>query len=164
MDGSGKTTLVKKLLAGIGPEHSYLVRNDRGPDRDLGTFWYDSLGYNPAGRVAIHDRFFYPEVVYGPVLRGRLSVEGSTIDYVSKFLRHFAFLIYCRPATATIQQGIEVEEQWPGVKENFTALLDQYDHIMMTESDWYQDRFFLYDWKRDDADVELMNALTRYIG
>jgi polyphosphate kinase 2 (PPK2 family) len=164
MDGSGKTTLVKKILAGLGPEISYLVRNDSGPNRDLKKFWYDSLSVNPKGLVAVHDRFFYPEVVYGPVLRGKLSVDGGTIEYVSEHLRHFALLIYCRPDIEVIKQGIEVESQWPGVKEHFFELIEQYDRVMVSEAEIYQDRFFKYDWKADEADLNLLEALEDYLG
>jgi hypothetical protein len=163
IDGSGKSTLVRKLLDGFGPEIAYLVLNDRGPDRDLGTFWYDSLGNNPAGRVAIHDRFFYPELVYGPVLRGRYSVEPGTIQYVSQYLRHFAFLIYCRPDDEAILIGVEAEQQMPGVKENLPSLLHQYDEIMAGELPLYRERFFLYDWRDDEADPRLLAALTGYL-
>lgn len=164
MDGSGKTSLVNKILSGLGSDTSYLVRNDRGPDRDLRTFWLDSLGDNPVGRVAVHDRFFYPEVIYGPILRNKISVEGGTIEYVSKYLRNFAYLIYCRPPTSIIAAGVQVEEQWPGVRENFIRLLDQYDDTMMMESQWYQDRFLRFDWTADEAEAELLVSLARYLG
>ena len=163
MDGSGKTTLVDRLLGELGPDHSYLIRNDRGPSADLRAFWTDTLGVNPPGRVAIHDRFFYPELVYGPILRGRYSVESGIIQYVAQYLRYFAFLIYCRPPNDVIFRGVNVEPQMAGVLNNFDALLNQYDTIMTGEQLYYQNRFFYYDRTRDDEDDVLFKSIERYL-
>lgn len=162
MDGSGKSTLVKQLLDHYGAKFEYV--RTLGPKPELGQWWMEQLGHNPQGRAQLHDRFFYPEVVYGPVLRGKISVEGHIMQYVSEYLRANAILVYCRPRVETIEKGILAADQWPGVKENFHALLKAYDDCMIHEGDWYgEDRFFLYDWEDDRGMLQLVMKLEGYL-
>jgi hypothetical protein len=160
MDGSGKTTLVTQLEQIF--DTARRVRTI-GPKPNLGQWWMEELATNPTGEFRLHDRFFYPEVVYGPILRGRISVEGSVMQYVSEYLRANAFLVYCRPRVETIQNSVMTEDQWPGVRENFHALLKAYDDCMISESTWYQDRWFRYDWEDVRSLSRLVDALLRYL-
>lgn len=163
MDGSGKSTLAKKLFETI-PNLDY-TRNERGPRDDLAEWWMDQLWWNPNKPIPLNDRFFYPELVYGPVLRGGLSVSQATVAYVQEFLRAHAFLIYCRPPINTIRQGIEMDQQMTGVKENFGVLLAGYDNLMKEEFRHYPlDRFVKYDWTSDRAFKSLMGRLEIYLG
>lgn len=163
MDGSGKTTLAKKLCQ-IFPDSEY-HRNEKGPREDLGQWWMEQLSWNPSRKVIIHDRFFYPELVYGPVLRGKISVDEGTIRYVSDFIRSYAFLIYCRPPIHTIRAGVMVEDQFPGIRENFNQLLSQYDKVMNAEVVAFDpDRWFLYNWEWDSDLKRLVAKLEEYLG
>lgn len=160
MDGSGKSTLVGQLSEIFDSAH--YVRT-LGPKPELGQWWMEQLSFNPRDKFSLHDRFFYPEVVYGPVLRGKISVEGSTMKYVSEYIRSNAFLVYCRPRVELMWKSVISTEQWPGVRENFYPLLKAYDDCMIGETVWYQDRWFRYDWEDVHSLSRLVVALLRYL-
>jgi thymidylate kinase len=165
MDGSGKSTLAAQLNEHI--EGSIILRNEVGPRPDIGEWWMQTVNESPAP-VVIHDRFFYPEFVYGPILRGTVRAYPGDISYVSRIIRNFCFLVYCRPEADEIRVGAEGKEQWPGVMDHFQALLEAYDGLMMGEVQWYGNRFFRYDWHRDEAFPVLATAIdmwrTRHFG
>lgn len=163
MDGSGKSTLVESLLTLPGLPRFEKVRNTKGSRPDLGEWWIKELLTEHQG-VPLHDRFFYPELVYGPVLRGFLGVEPGTIEYVRRYLRTFCFVIYCRPPDARISMALHQDrEQWPGVREKRDELIQAYDNIMEVEAEHYGSRFFRYDYTKIQADVGLLEALEDYL-
>ncbi len=156
MDGAGKTFLARQLADQFDLQY---VRNEKGPREDIGWWWMDQLHWFPGDPIPLNDRFFYPELVYGPVLRGNIVATFATVEYVSNFLRSYAFLIYCRPPIPVIQKGVEVEDQMDGVKDNFKTLLGTYDKLMIKEFDHYpKERCFKYDWTQP---IQLQNLIGR---
>ena len=165
MDGSGKSTLVKQLMEYLGEQGDYVPGYNRviGEKAPMPQWWMEKLAYNPVGKIVVHDRFFYPELVYGPVLRKRVVMDRGTESYVREFLRHRAFLIYCRPPVKTIAQDIHKVEQMKGVKEHFNELLTAYDQVMIDEAGVMNSRFARYDWTQPMELVKLIRRLTGYI-
>ena len=167
MDGSGKTTLVRQLDAYFGEQVIVVPGYNRTPDpkSPMPQWWMEQLAVNRPGQFAMHDRFFYPELVYGPVLRGSVNAEKWVLDYVLKFLRAHAMIIYCRPPTEVITRGIEVEDQMEGVKPHLHDLLIKYDHVMVGEAAHLAPtgRFISYDWTQDDAMMRLIRRMTGYV-
>lgn len=164
MDGSGKTTLVNQLVEYLGDRGELVPGYNRTPDpkSPMPQWWMEQLARNPVDKVVVHDRFFYPELVYGPLLRGRVNMDGPTRAYVQEFLRKYAFLIYCRPNIETLVQGFTVEPQMDGLQEAFHELLLSYDELMISEAPHYNGRFMRYDWKDDRAMMRLMSQLAGY--
>jgi len=160
MDGAGKSTLAAELQSFLKP--SELVKNELGPRPDLETWWKQELRREEE-RTLIYDRFFYPEFVYGPILRGKVNIPNFVIEHILTNLRQVAFLIYCRPDTHTIKKGSQTKEQWPGVNENFLPLLQAYDTLMMNEIQWYGWRFFRYDWENTKSLKDLKATLVDYL-
>lgn len=166
MDGSGKTTLVNQLYEYLGPSRVEIVpgyNRIEVPKSPISTWWMEQLSINPFNRVVIHDRFFYPELVYGPVLRGKINAEQSTIDYVRSFLREHALLIYCRPPVGVIRKGVMAESQMLGVHAKFSHLLYEYDLVMSEEVPHMGKRFIRYDRTKDDALLRLMGYIREYL-
>lgn len=165
MDGSGKTTLVNNLVEFLG-DRAYPVpgynRVPAGLKPPMQRWWMEQLAHNPVGQVVVHDRFFYPELVYGPILRGKVIMDESTQAYVQNFLRERAFLIYCRPKIEVIKVGVTKEEQMTGVREKFHDLLQRYDEVMIEEAPHYNGRFFRYDWTDEKGLVRLAQRLSGY--
>lgn len=166
MDGSGKTTLTKNLVDFFG-DRAYPIpgynRDDNPTKSTMPLWWMEKLAENPVERVVIHDRFFYPEFVYGPVLRGKMDMPEAIKKYVQEFLRKYAFLIYCRPPAQIIDRDSRVNDQMKGVHERFKDLLIGYDKLMVEEGPHYNGRFMTYDWTEDRHAERLIKRLTRYI-
>jgi thymidylate kinase len=159
MDGSGKTTLIQALIDRIpGLE---VVRNEKGPEQNFNNWWYYQLARRTPWRTPIHDRFFYSELVYGPVLRGSVSARGDVIQQVQSILRTSALLIYARPDENQLRQGLSTNPQMEGVSDRFTQLLKLYDLTMDEEADWFGDRFVWYVWHRDNLELERVEGITR---
>lgn len=166
MDGSGKTTLVNQLYEYLGPSRVEVVpgyNRITGPKSPMRVWWMEQLSINPFNKTVLHDRFFYPELVYGPVLRGRIDAEPSTIDYVRSFLREHALLIYCRPPVEVIRNGSNAEPQMKGVHEKFPHLLYEYDLVMSEEVPHMRERFVKYDWTQDDSLLKLVGYIREYL-
>lgn len=163
MDGSGKSTLVKSLSELSGFPKFEVIRNPKGARDDLDDWWMWELDRKTEG-IPLHDRFFYPELIYGPVLRGRVGTNSGITDYVHRYLRSFAFLIYCRPPDAQIHMALrEPREQWPGVREFASILTMQYDSVMDDEARVYGPRFYIYDHTKTLSQAHLLPALEEYL-
>lgn len=160
MDGSGKSTLIKSLMAEFPPME--IIRNELGPAQDFDHWWPEQLERLESPVVPVHDRFFYSELVYGPILRGHLTASANVISNVFWFLRANSLLIYCRPDTDDLRRGIGIEPQMEGVNEEFMALLGLYDEIMGNELPWYNDRFITYDWSHYGLDA-VLELVGRYL-
>lgn len=159
MDGSGKTTLINSLMKDF-PQLE-LVRNQHGPEQKFETWWPEQLDREESDRIPIHDRFFYSELVYGPILRGRINADPNLINNVLWFLRSSALLIYARPSVDNLRKGIKKEKQMEGVEDRFTDLIELYDQVMSSELNWYGNRFIHYSW--DPNQTELLETVVGYL-
>lgn len=167
MDGAGKSTLVDQIIS-LGEGAAFpkfrKIRNDKNlRGKELSTWWIEQLDQS-APELPVHDRFFYPELVYGPVLRGFVGTDPGTNDYVHRYLQQFAFLVYCRPPATNIRLSLAQDrQQWPGIREHHEELLHQYDLLMDHEAVVYGPRFFVYDFTRIDSQVRFLSALEEYL-
>lgn len=161
-DGGGKTRLAMHLLSAIGIHRVEVLRNPKGADQNLNLWWPQMLARGSVV-VPIHDRFFFSELVYGPIIRGHLSVGEDLIYPIRAGLRQEAFLIYARPDRATLELGARVEDQMEGVSTKYTELVEAYDRLMMTESLVYGDRFYVYDWTQDSEPQQVVKHVQRYL-
>src|SRR6185503_18246644 len=150
MDGSGKTTLIDRLRYDF--DELVLVRNPLDDKQDFVTWWPQELDREPSKIVPIHDRFFYSEIVYGPVIRGKINAPQALVDNAALFLRHTALLIYARPHSDIIRQIVMDDDRvdMDGVKEHFDDLLGLYDNVMAVEKEWFKKRFVRYDWNNEN--------------
>src|SRR5690349_6611976 len=103
MDGSGKTTLIERLTR----QFHYLSMVPGGRRPNITEWWQDQLKPNETEYVPIHDRFFYSELVYGKVLRGRIEGSMDLLSSVDKHLRTYCLLIYCRPPDRVIERSLK---------------------------------------------------------
>ena len=159
MDGSGKTTLITKLMEGF--PQLQLVRNELGPEQSFDYWWGLQLDREMSSTVPIHDRFFYSELVYGPILRGHINAHPNMVTNALWFLRMSALLIYARPTTDQLREGIKIEKQMEGVQDRFEDLLGLYDQVMSAEMPWYGKRFIHYRWDLDE--YALLETVAGYL-
>ena len=161
MDGSGKTTLIDRLRYDF--DELVLVRNPLDDKQDFTTWWPQEMDREPSKIIPIHDRFFYSEIVYGPVLRQRINAPQALVDNVAIFLRLTALLIYARPNSSIILDAVKNNEHMDGVKEKGQELLELYDNVMMVELQWYKDRFIRYDWNNPESYPQVEDTVRTYL-
>ena len=160
-NGSGKSTLIKKLQADF-PQLE-LIRNSLGDKQDFEKWWPEILDKEQDGLIPLHDRFFYSELVYGPVIRGRINAGEVLLGNVLWFLRCGSFLVYARPHSDVLRETIKVNVQMEGVIEQFQKLLEFYDEVMMAEKNWYTNRFFHYDFNIANSYEQISTQIRRYV-
>lgn len=159
-DGAGKTTLIQSLL---DTEPTQPVRNKMEDKQDFDQWWPEILNWHGNVFVPLHDRFFYSELVYGPVIRGCIKAKMTTIVRVQKELRSGAALIYCRPSFAAIQAAASDKPQMAGVLDNLEILVKEYDTLLMQEATEYGRRFYLYDWQADEEPRGVTKFVRAYL-
>lgn len=162
VDGSGKTVLINRLLREV--PNLEMVRNEKQDIQNFSEWWPSIVDREDNGNMIIHDRFFYSELVYGPVIRGKISETASDvlIHNILWFLRSTAFLVYARPHSSSIKHSVLVEDQMKGVHEHLDRLIEGYDVLMQGEKTWYPHRFFHYDWTDPTAYDRLVSELEEY--
>jgi predicted ATPase len=72
-DGSGKTTLAKKLVSQTG--FKYIHKSYPKTQEEMDNMTQDYLDLINTGDNMIIDRSWYSEIVYGPILRSRSNVS-----------------------------------------------------------------------------------------
>jgi hypothetical protein len=158
MDGSGKTTLINDLME----RFHYLVCtvNVKGPDQDFNTWWRAQLNSSRGPYMQIHDRFFYSELVYGPVLRGYVNASTEVLHDVRTQLQANAMLIFCRPRYQRKPTGPQME----GVVAHHRELKEAYDTLMQEERTFYPaGRFQVYDFMDVKALQRIEAAVEGYL-
>jgi len=161
MDGSGKTTFIEKLMLAF-PQLELTI-NTKQDKQTFDIWWPMILEREQNGFIPIHDRFFYSELVYGPILRGKINAPSILVSNVLWFLRAGSFLIYARPHSDVLRETIKINEQMEGVTDNFAKLLELYDELMMAEKNWYTNRFLQYDFNTEGSFEETVPQIRRYI-
>jgi thymidylate kinase len=147
IDGSGKSTVIHMLLERVAGVR--LVEGFKHSGFSSYPVWLNSqLNGSPSPSTPIHDRFFYSELVYGPILRQRIDVTPHTYEETIRQLRRSAMLIYCRPPLKIIRKSSTVKPQMEGVDDNLAKIYEEYENLMMDESEYYRDRFLLWDFTR----------------
>lgn len=163
MDGAGKSYLIDHLQQQF-PGRFDLIVNELGPNQNFNEWWPKQLEREYSPIVPLHDRFFYSELVYGPILRGYIDALPGVISNVLWFLRTTALLIYVRPAAAIIRERIFANPQMDGVHDHFQQLLELYDHTMMGERSWYGPRFVHYTADSYDELARVTAIVREYLG
>lgn len=161
MDGTGKSTLVTHLWTEF--THLTPVVNKLGPDQDLFNWWLKHLVPNSLGLTPVYDRFFYSELVYGPIIRGHLKVTHEQVLFMYNQLREKALLIFARPSIEDILSVINNKEQMKGVEDHLHDLVLKYDEVMMQEADHYGRRFYVYDWRHENEPGRVTKFVRDYL-
>ena len=161
VDGSGKTTLIE----GLRREFHFLtpVVNTLRSEQDFDKWWPEQMEKDWGDLVPIHDRFYYSELVYGPIIRGELLGDRDIHRAVRDRLRREAFLIYMRPSLSSVIKESQVNEQMDGVHDHITELLEGYDKIMAKQPLYYGDRYIVVDWRFKSDQKIATERVERYL-
>lgn len=162
MDGSGKTTLITELHSRIPSLQTIVnLKNDK---QNFEQWWPQVLDEpDESPFIPIHDRFFYSELVYGQVIRGKINAGHTLITNVLWFLRSTSLLIYARPHSDILREGMEKHPQMDGVRKYYHELLSTYDQLMEAERDWFGDRLVQYVWNREGEYDRIEEIIREYL-
>ena len=117
-DGTGKTVLAKAISAKFGGEYIH----SPGPVGDLGD-WI--LGYTLAPlsyAKAVFDRFYFSELVYGPIFRGQVAFTRDTqAFYLGRILAGTPMVIFCTRKRQEVMNYIrKTKHEIPGAQVSWT--------------------------------------------
>src|SRR4051812_422488 len=109
-DGSGKSTLVKRLHRDLGlPIAKKVVSSDTKPKVDLAKWTEESI--SRGFQFTIFDRYrLISEPIYGPILRNRQNPSfidlGWLSDQMWRFYASHPIVIYCLPPLSTVLENV----------------------------------------------------------
>jgi GTPase SAR1 family protein len=160
VDGSGKTTLIKNLIAdGLVDNVISKLFDPKYPHLLYGRLCDALHDYMDYPRV-VADRFFISELVYGPILRGKLILSKAQISTILTLIQAQipVVIIWCHPPLKTVKESLR-EPQMAGVVESIEKLYTGYEAIMPI---LFRGSFalqFEYDWTNPEAYSFLKNYL-----
>lgn len=154
-DGSGKSTLTRQL-----GETGIVSKVLNSPNKLSGNFFQNCREtiqrYGNSFEVAV-DRFFFSELVYGPIIRYRLSLSTDEARIILQELRiSRSVVIWCNPHYEVVCKGSTTQTQMFGIFTNLPALYCSYQSIF---SMYDKERIIEYDWTEPLAALKLKSEL-----
>jgi hypothetical protein len=163
-DNTGKTTLIKQLCYRI-PQLKY-DGHSGGPPKTVEE-WNERMYrvlLKPVNETIpyIIDRFFFSELVYGKVLRGKTMIPLENMDVLAERLfEHNPLIIYCRRPIQRIKDDFNVREQLSGVYENLTKICWEYDKLFSLG--WPFVGIHVYNFEDKDALKIVVERVKEYL-
>ena len=129
-DGSGKTTLAKRLADITGYEYFHFsYPTSPAEKRCMVQKYRDFIKNHPN---AILDRSWYSEMVYGPIVRGVSHVSRKDMQDLEILLcKHGGLIIYCTDKPEVLwQRATKRGEDYITKYETFEAICELFDDIL----------------------------------
>jgi hypothetical protein len=145
-DGSGKTSLIKRLTVDLNiPVHERFCNSDGSPTRNDPTWTQtsddrNSLFYHAyqdtttldAQPISIYDRHtMASEYVYGPIVRGELPNQFDTVQ-ASRMIQAIAsrsLFVLCKPPLDRLIESVTRQTHMDGVVERIRSIKAAYDAL-----------------------------------
>lgn len=170
-DGSGKSTLVKRLAEELGIKvHPRACTSDNGIDPATLRDWVDR-DLHPSSAGGLYDRHpLISEPIYGPIIRGHMADGFQDLVWLgtamTKFRINTDLLIFCLPPWPFVQTNVEHNHEGTtahlqGVLKNSQALYEMYIHRAAIEAD--HDYVWVWDYTDHDRD-EGFEDLVQIVG
>lgn len=161
VDGSGKTTLIKELKKTLPP-----IRVVDSPFKNP-IIQYDPTLYGSAccgylqelveEPLAVVDRLFFSELIFGPTRRGYLGMTDVEVRYCNEsLLMHKVPVIWCDPPLKAIIRHMKEAQQDPDVFQRMEMFYRLYRSMMLI----WPGNVFRYDW----TDRNAFNYLLEFLG
>lgn len=151
VDGSGKTTLIKKLAYDLKlPVARRHVTSQGGPKENLDKWVLRDL---ESKQHLIYDR--HPTIsdpIYTDVLQRQPKLSADVIELYLANTK--PFVVLCDPGLHNVAKNIHTEQQMRGVLENYRELY--YAYVRETPAD------FIYNYTKKNSYEDLVNALYNY--
>lgn len=162
-DGSGKSTLVRKLCVELGlPAHERASDSIKGPVDNLFEWAYHDVITMPDQPVAIYDRHpLLSEYVYGPVVRAKLP-DGFTTSTAHMLVRMMAprvFVVLCRPSSERLESSVDVSRDMAGVTERIAHVASAYDALRI----FWPGQIITYDYEQPQMFQHVLSMCRLYV-
>lgn len=130
-DGSGKTTLAKRLAAKTG--WPYVHMSNPKTEEEMVEMANEYKKLLREHRNLILDRAWYSEMAYGPTMRGKTAIDYPTMFSLERLAasRGGAMIIYCTDSAAWLWKRCQERgEDYVLHKEDFVDICAEFDRIM----------------------------------
>lgn len=138
-DGAGKTVLIGKILQSF-PKLSMPAVIDRSqlPNVNVRERVYEAIAEEVRGwkPPQVHDRLFYSELVYGPILRGSCKFAQPEKRWIAtQLLMTETVVIICLPPLSVVKLNIlsaineDPKAHIPGVQEKMDDIYRSYERL-----------------------------------
>lgn len=149
-DNTGKTTLQQAILKRY-PSLVPGYKQERPPeDRQeyMDRLW-SFLGKDQDHTLRqVFDRFYFSELVYGPLLRGKvIFTEAENEMLVRLIRRHEPLVIYCYRTPDQILASFHERKQLEGVEERVARIVEDYDRAFTKWVKQDHENFIIYDYE-----------------
>lgn len=164
-DNTGKTSLQQQVLERY-PNMMTGYKQERPPEDKqsyMDRFW-DFLGKsNGSTRNMVFDRFYFSELVYGPLLRGNVIFSPSENRMVRHLINEKSpLIIYCYRSPEQILSTFDEREQLEGVQERVTTIVNLYNEVFIS---WVgRENFVIYDYGNLLSVAQAWLKIEQYAG
>jgi hypothetical protein len=165
-DGSGKTTLREQLIE-MFPQLIVMpsFKDSRGK-LSYPEWLKKQMFMDKEIGILLYDRFYYSELVYGPILRGKVDIPQPLKVTTARVLEDTAFLIYCNLDYSELVKYVTTQPQMEGVLPNLGEIYRSFERIIgdVYARYWHSRRYLYYDWTKIPAGrVPDFTELREYI-
>lgn len=155
-DNSGKSTLITHIQDWLGDGDTYPVIKSIGPKADY-DWWMGQLTQPPTSLLTtIRDRFFFSELVYGPIFRGKTSVDFHQQEVIMSLVEATSPLVVVCKLIKDEASFNNRPQQFPWEK------MEEIDRGFQHLNYGLTNRIHM-DVKDEDAYDALHNALDRWV-
>lgn len=164
VDNTGKSSLIQTLV-NVFPMLK-VGRFDKAPEaqeHDYRNYVWGTLAQSPKQTAfKIFDRFLFSELVYGPILRGKVRLlDSECLAALSMIKFHKPLIIYCKRPMDKVLETFGEREQLSGVKENLTSLMSAYDSYLLSHT--FHPYVITYDLENPKDLVRVVGRVADYI-
>ena len=158
-DNSGKTTLVGKLCESLRlnnlPKCQHLPLWEHPVQ--YSDWIVDTISHGKYNDIV--DRCFIDEVVYGPVMRGKICFNAyQAQDCANALVMRKPLIIITNPGVDLITKSYAEREQYPKIHQNIQVLDRYYD--VMNEYPFNQCPQYIFDY-RFDPNYEIVSHIVQ---
>lgn len=134
-DGSGKTTLAEKILATTIGSRKMHFSNPKNDEEAFGYWKVYSAALTSVkpGETVVFDRSWISDMVYGPVIRGRIEMTDIMAEllFSQVIAQGGGMIIYCSAHINTLwQRCCKRGEIFVKTKEQLLALSNKYAEVV----------------------------------
>lgn len=130
MDNTGKTSLLNKLADVFKVTKVRLENAPTATESEFRNYLWFNLTRTDHNQC-IYDRFLLSELVYGPILRNNVRLDGWENEGALELLAYKRpLIIYCKRTREQILETFGEREQLNGVEENIDGILSNYEYFL----------------------------------